>query len=141
MQDLDSVNGTFIRIREPHELEPADRFILGGQLFEFEADPATLIRIGGDGERAEEWVFGARIVIGREVGDIVFGDDPLMSGSHASISAGADGNAVLEDDSSSNGVYVMLRRPHELEDGDFISAGKQVMKFHQRAADPFKRVD
>ncbi|MDX1392804.1 MAG: FHA domain-containing protein [Gemmatimonadota bacterium] len=146
LEDLDSVNGTFLRIDGSHELEADDRVMLGSQLFEFRASPApTLVHLDADGEPGETHELGdGETAIGREEGDLVFGDDPLMSGLHARIrvedSAG-DAAVVIRDERSRNGIYVLARGPHELSDGAQFTVGKQVVRFELRhPPDPLKRV-
>ena len=35
VEDLDSLNGTFVQLSEDHELRPGDQILIGGQIFEF----------------------------------------------------------------------------------------------------------
>jgi pSer/pThr/pTyr-binding forkhead associated (FHA) protein len=70
---------------------------------------------------------GQRIVLGRTEGDLLF-DDPQLAARHARIvTSGAD--RVLVPLDNRNGVYVRLRAPRELGDGDYFLVGKQVLQF------------
>lgn len=108
-----------------------------------------LLHIDAGGEKGRSFPLRVgRTVIGRSEGDLVFSDDPLLSGTHASIhvetveeSGSPELRCVLRDENSSNGVYVRIRGPQTLHDGDMIAVGKQVIRFETRhPAAPLKRV-
>jgi len=111
---------------------------------------ARLVRIDAGGERGTSIPLQiGRTVIGRTQGDPIFSEDPLLSGIHASIDVEevvqADGatvlRCVLRDEGSRNGVYLRIRGPQTLSDGDLIAVGKQVIRFRVRhPAAPLKRV-
>jgi pSer/pThr/pTyr-binding forkhead associated (FHA) protein len=65
--------------------------------------------------------------LGRTTGDLVFKDDPYMSGTHARIVA-QPGRFVLQDLHSRNGVYRRVRNEIELTDNDEFFMGEQL--FH-----------
>ena len=151
---LDTVNGVYIRLREPCELGPGDQFLLGKELMRFEPvkpedrDPPHLVEHGvrllGSAQR-EVWgrlreITGAGttrnvyhlsrpdLVLGREEGDVVFPDDEFMSRRHAVVHR--DGSrARLEDMNSSNGTYLRLRGEHRLVAGDVLRMGDQLLRF------------
>ena len=67
------------------------------------------------------------VVLGREVGDIVFRDDAFMSRRHAAVTW--DGKrAVVTDLGSSNGTFVRLAGPAPLEHGDHVRMGDQLLR-------------
>ena len=108
-----------------------------------------LVHIDAGGEKGTSFPLQVgRTVIGRTEGDLVFSDDPLLSGIHASIhvdiveeSGSSELRCVLRDEDSRNGVYVRIREPQTLHDGDLIAVGKQVIRFEARhPAAPLKRV-
>jgi pSer/pThr/pTyr-binding forkhead associated (FHA) protein len=70
---------------------------------------------------------GAQIDIGRTEGALTF-DDPHLAARHARLTLGPAGY-VLQDLGTRNGVYHRLRKPVDLEDGDHILIGKQVLQF------------
>jgi pSer/pThr/pTyr-binding forkhead associated (FHA) protein len=76
-------------------------------------------------------------IIGREVGDIVFTDDPFLSRRHAAIqvlgvtpgSRGQPRRFALVDLGSSNGTFVQLRDDIRLRNGDQFRIGQQLFRF------------
>jgi pSer/pThr/pTyr-binding forkhead associated (FHA) protein len=71
-------------------------------------------------------LLGDQIDVGRTEGDLLF-DDPHLANRHARISASLSGR-VLTPLESRNGIYVRLRGPIDLQDGDQILVGKQVLR-------------
>jgi pSer/pThr/pTyr-binding forkhead associated (FHA) protein len=72
-------------------------------------------------------LLGDQIDIGRTEGDLLF-EDPHLAPRHARVVASLTGR-VLTPLESRNGVYVRLRGPIDLQDGDHLLVGKQVLKF------------
>jgi pSer/pThr/pTyr-binding forkhead associated (FHA) protein len=72
-------------------------------------------------------LLGDQIDIGRTEGDLLF-EDPHLAPRHARISASLTGR-VLTPLEARNGVYVRLRGSVDLQDGDHILIGKQVLRF------------
>jgi pSer/pThr/pTyr-binding forkhead associated (FHA) protein len=70
---------------------------------------------------------GDQIDIGRTEGDLLF-DDPHLASRHARIVASLSGR-VMSPLESRNGIYVRLRGPVDLQDGDYVLLGKQVLMF------------
>ena len=66
--------------------------------------------------------------MGRTEGDVVLKEDPYLSDRHARLAI-SGGNVVLRDLDSVNGIYVRLRHPYTLTDGDMILIGQQVLRF------------
>ncbi len=86
----------------------------------------SILKDGSDGQAYP--VLGQQTDIGRVEGDVTLPDDPYLSPRHARIRA--QGNAfVLQDLASVNGVYVRLRDAHEIQDGESILLGQQVLRF------------
>jgi pSer/pThr/pTyr-binding forkhead associated (FHA) protein len=155
LKDLTSQNGSFIRQRQDSELSPGDVFLLGRELFRFvtqsleesakdqpvegtmvwsvpklQKGPLTskLEHIKLNGEVVAEFKLDkAETTLGRTTGDLVFKDDPYMSGTHARIVA-QPGRFLLQDLRSRNGVYRRVRSEIELIDGDEFFMGEQL--FH-----------
>ena len=72
-------------------------------------------------------LLGDQIDIGRTEGDLLF-EDPHLAPRHARIVASLTGR-VLTPLEARNGVYVRLRGAVDLQDGDHLLIGKQVLRF------------
>jgi pSer/pThr/pTyr-binding forkhead associated (FHA) protein/uncharacterized OB-fold protein len=150
VEDLGSVNGTFIRLKEPRKLALGDEFRVGRQLLRLEPlprpahgddhtgtrpwgtkDPGYRFRLsqllegGGLGE-----IFPLRDgenLLGREAGEVSFPGDRYVSARHARLEVGADG-VRLADAGSSNGTYVKIAGSTELAIGDQLLVGAQLLR-------------
>ncbi len=157
LKDQGSQNGTFIKQRQDTELSPGDVFLIGRELFRFKtqsldesqnqpasgqatqvlAGPpkltrgpvtAKLERIQLSGEVIEEYSLEKpETTLGRTHGELVFKNDPYMSGMHARIVA-QPGRFILQDLKSRNGVYRRIQGEIELRDGDEFFLGEHL--FH-----------
>ena len=155
LRDVNSQNGSFIRQRQDTELAPGDVFLLGRELFRFvtqsldeslakEQTEGTMVwsvprlqkgpltskleHIKLNGEVVAEFKLDKpETTLGRTTGDLLFKDDPYMSGTHARIVA-QPGRFILQDLRSRNGVYRRLRAEIPLADGDEFFMGEQL--FH-----------
>lgn len=157
LKDQGSQNGTYLKQRQDSELTPGDVFLLGRELFRFttqsldenpnqqvagkstqtqmgapklQRGPVTakLVRIQLSGEILEEFrLEKPEITIGRTNGDLVFKDDPYMSGTHARILA-QPGRFVLQDLKSRNGVYRRIQAEAELRNGDEFFLGEHLFR-------------
>ena len=149
VQDLGSVNGTFVRLREPRRLSVGDELRVGRQLLRLEPLPrpppaddhgarpwgtkdlgcrfrlSQLLEGGGLGE-----IFPLKDgenLLGREAGEVTFPGDRYVSARHARIAV--DGRDVtLADAGSSNGTYVKIAGPTELAIGDQLLVGAQLLR-------------
>jgi hypothetical protein len=72
-------------------------------------------------------LLGDQIDIGRTEGDLIF-EDPHLAPRHARIVASLTGR-VLTPLENRNGIYVRLRGSVDLQDGDHLLLGKQVLRF------------
>jgi pSer/pThr/pTyr-binding forkhead associated (FHA) protein len=89
---------------------------------------AKLILIKGDGMDGMSFHLKAeQHIVGRK-GQLMFPDDPFMSERHANFFY-RDGSLVVKDEGSQNGVYVRIRQPVVLEDGDTFVAGDHLFRF------------
>jgi len=155
LTDLESQYGTYIRQRQDSELIHGDVFLVGRELFRFttqsldeslnsasaggtmvwgvpklEKGPLTakLEQIKLTGEVVAEFKLDRpETRLGRTTGDLIFKDDPYMSGTHARIVA-QPGRFILQDLRSRNGIYRRVRHEAELSDGDEFFMGEQL--FH-----------
>ena len=153
IEDLDSLNGTFLRTREEVLLVPGDCFLAGRELLRFErfeqvvsnkarsadgtrymGSPSSggdykLVQIGVGNITQNVYCLSENgAVFGRETGDIVFNKHRFMSGRHAQIYPGEDGNFYLLDLNSSNGTWMKLNKKTQLYHGDLIFLGQQLFR-------------
>ncbi|MHB8654028.1 MAG: FHA domain-containing protein [Terriglobia bacterium] len=153
LKDHGSPNGTFVKLRQDTELTPGDVFLLGRELFRLTTQrldesmtgegtikmsgapslqpgpiTAKLEHIQLTGELVEEFSLDKpETAIGRTSGDLIFKDDPYMSGMHARIVA-QPGRFILQDLKSRNGVYRRIRDEIELRDADEFFLGEQLFR-------------
>jgi pSer/pThr/pTyr-binding forkhead associated (FHA) protein len=149
VEDLGSVNGTYLRLREPRRLAVGDAFRVGRQLLRLEPLPRPR---GGDGLGVLPWgakdpgyrfrlsqlleggglgeIFPLREgenVLGREAGEVTFPTDRYVSARHARIAVSA-GEVTLADAGSSNGTYVKIAGSADLAPGDQLLIGSQLLR-------------
>jgi len=156
LRDLDSVNGVYIRLREPADLASGDMILLGQQVLRFELlaeaelplGPATqhgvmvfgtpevqriarLVQYTTEGVgRDVHYLYRDETVIGREQGDLVFTDDPFMSRRHAAVTIDrASRRFVLRDLGSSNGTALRFRGERQLSHGDQFRVGRHLFRY------------
>jgi pSer/pThr/pTyr-binding forkhead associated (FHA) protein len=153
LKDLGSTNGTFVKLRQDTELSAGDIFLLGREIFRFatqklddsleanstlrmvgapslQAGPITakLEHIQLTGELIKEYSLDKpETTIGRTTGDMVFKNDPYMSGTHARVVA-QPGRFILQDLKSRNGVYRKIRDDLELQNLDEFFLGEQLFR-------------
>jgi len=146
--DLGSVNGTYLRIRAPRRLAVGEEIRIGRQLLRLEplprpaedergvrpwggADPGYRLRLaqllegGGLGE-----IFPLREGengVGRDAGEVTFPGDRYVSARHARVDV-FSGAVTLTDVGSSNGTFVKLLGPADLEPGDQLLVGGQLLR-------------
>jgi pSer/pThr/pTyr-binding forkhead associated (FHA) protein len=151
---LETRNGVYVRLRQPVELYDGDLFLLGKQVLRFEIPfevektvrPAVehgVVLFGtpvkpawgrlrqltaGGTTRDMYHLTRAEVVLGREQGDIVFGDDEFLSRRHAQIQI-RNNRVTLTDLGSSNGTFVRLRGQHLLSPGELIRIGDELLRF------------
>lgn len=156
VRDLESINGVYMRIREPVDLADGDMLLLGQQVIRFELlddgeqplGPAmqngvllfgtpevpriarlTQYTTEGVG-RDVHYLYRDETVVGRENGDIVFTDDPFMSRRHAAISVDRNTRRfVIRDLGSSNGSAIRFFGEKRLNHGDQIRVGRHLFRF------------
>jgi pSer/pThr/pTyr-binding forkhead associated (FHA) protein len=160
LKDLDSLNGIYVRIREPVDIGDGDMLLLGQQVLRFELLSDTELPLGpamqhgvmvfGTPEvqriarlvqyttegvgRDVHYLYRDETVIGREQGDLVFTDDPFMSRRHAAITIDrASRRFVLRDLGSSNGTAVRFRGERVLRPGDQFRVGRHLFRFEAAA--------
>lgn len=153
IEDLYSLNGTYIKLRSEIRLTPGDTFLMGRQVLRLEkldtqitpkaragdgtrymgSPPPTghfkLIQVGIGGALQNVYCLNdTGALIGREKGNIIFPHDKFMSGRHAQIFAKEDGHYYLLDVGSSNGTWIKIWERRELTPGDFVFLGQQLFR-------------
>lgn len=89
---------------------------------------AKLAHIQLSGEVVQEYNLDRpETTIGRVNGDLVFENDPYMSGTHGRITV-QPGRFILQDLKSRNGVYRRIRNEMELKDTDEFFLGEQLFR-------------
>jgi len=149
IEDLGSVNGTFVRLKEPRRISVGEEIRVGRQLLRLEplprparpddhgvrpwgtVDPGYRFRLsqllegGGLGE-----IFPLRDgenLVGRDAGDVTFPADRYVSARHARLEVrGAE--IALSDAGSSNGTFVKISGPTDLAPGDQLLVGGQLLR-------------
>jgi pSer/pThr/pTyr-binding forkhead associated (FHA) protein len=149
VEDLASVNGTFLRLRAPRRLSPGDELRLGRQLLRLEPVPPPA---PGGGAAARPWGSGdagrrfrlsqllegggtgdvfllrdGENAIGRDAGEVTFPSDRYVSARHARVTV-AGGEVTLADAGSSNGTFVRIAGAAELAAGDQLLVGAQLLR-------------
>lgn len=155
LDDDGSVNGVFIKLKQPIELQDGDRFLVGEQLLRFELRSSYLPSAHapkGDGETlfygcpAEEKLYfrlihlmrtgqegiihyatSPSVNLGREQCDLSFPFDRHISGRHARVYQEGS-RFFLQDIGSKNGTFFRIPRPYELKHGDYFFVGQQLMR-------------
>lgn len=153
IEDLKSLNGTFLRIRDTVPLRDGACFLMGRQVLRLErlgyqidakarsADGTRhmgspmptgkhrLVQVGIGGVTQNVYCIGANgAVLGREQGEITFLNDKFMSAKHARLLMDNSGAVTLSDLNSSNGTWLRLVGRHRLEDDDFVFLGQQLFR-------------
>jgi pSer/pThr/pTyr-binding forkhead associated (FHA) protein len=156
LRDLGSVNGAYVRLREPLELGPHEMFLIGQQVLRFDLLPEGERRVGAakqqgvmvfgtpdlprlarvsqyttEGlERDVYYLYRDETVFGREQADVVYAEDPFLSRRHAAITMDRQRlRFVLRDLGSSNGTAVRCSSEHTLQHGDQFRLGRHLFRF------------
>jgi len=157
--DRGSLNGVFVRLGGSVPLTSGDLLLVGLGVLRFEiveesernlapqtrndtrvfgtpASPryARLTTQTVEGVARDRYYLArAETVLGREVGDIVFTDDPFMSRRHAAIRRDPNTNKfTIRDLGSSNGTFIALRDEHTLSPGDHVRIGQHLFRLDVR---------
>ena len=156
LRDLGTMNGIYVRLREPIDLVNGDMFLIGQQVLRFEVLPEAERRVGPakqhgvmvfgtpelprlarvaqlttEGlERDIYYLYRDETVFGREQADIVFAEDPFLSRRHAAIVMDRDHmRFTLRDLGSSNGSALRCRGERALRHGDQFRLGRHLFRF------------
>jgi class 3 adenylate cyclase/pSer/pThr/pTyr-binding forkhead associated (FHA) protein len=88
----------------------------------------SLAKVRHDGSLEKGFVLDKPGVTAGHHGDIVIAGDPQVAPQHARFTQLVD-QVFVEDLGSPQGVYLRLRKPHRLSDGDIAQFGQQKMRF------------
>jgi pSer/pThr/pTyr-binding forkhead associated (FHA) protein len=149
VEDLGSVNGTFLRLKAPHRLTIGEEIRLGRQLLRLEPLPRAAAPSEGAPRAWGSPDVGARLRltqlldgggagevfplkpgengVGREAGDVTFPGDRYVSARHARIEVD-DKTVTLTDLGSSNGTFVKVAGTTEIGPGDQLLIGTQLLR-------------
>jgi pSer/pThr/pTyr-binding forkhead associated (FHA) protein len=152
VKDLGTVNGVFVRIKSPVQLEHGDFFLVGEQLLRLDSEgfsdggpdaagtysyssprPDGRFRVvqqlAGGGEGKVISAQGAALTMGRESNTLNFPDDRFISGRHARLDAASDSHhVILTDTGSRNGTFIRTKGALELFHGDYLFVGQQLLR-------------
>ncbi|MCB9520117.1 MAG: FHA domain-containing protein [Myxococcales bacterium] len=91
--------------------------------------PAALVMVNPDGSAGDVHDLAAgENLIGRSCGDHIFERDPYLSPEHASFVVSSD-SVKITDLNSLNGVYYRITEVTELQHGDYIRVGHELLRF------------
>jgi len=115
----------------PSSASPKKTLVFGAP--EVEAAPQVgvrfaVVRVSPDGSLGERFPLDRPGLIAGQKGQIVIADDPLVAPEHARFTQLGDG-VYVEDLSSLPGVYLWVREPCRLKDGDVLKIGRQCLRF------------
>lgn len=144
VDDIGGGSGVFARVKAERQVHLGQEIRCGRQrLVLEEIPPAPTPRVWGSPDpgcrvRLVQLLDGGRRgdafplregenLIGREAGDITFPGDGFVSGRHAVLRVQAD-RMTLRDVGSSNGTFVRLDQPTNLENGDQLLMGRHLLK-------------
>jgi pSer/pThr/pTyr-binding forkhead associated (FHA) protein len=150
VEDLGTMNGTFVRLREPRRISLGEEFRVGRQLLRLEAlaprpelagdaggrawgtpDPGFRLRVAQlleDGGTGDVFPLGeGESLVGREAGELTFPTDRYVSARHARLEV-RGGAVTLADAGSSNGTFVRVLGRVELSPGDQLLVGRQLLR-------------
>lgn len=152
VQDIESTNGVFLRIKKPTPLKDADYLLVGEQLLRLRHHPFTdgapnadgtyyygsprppgefqvVQCLAGGGEGRIVTAENGALSMGRESNTMNFPDDRFISGHHARLDAASDSdNVMLTDTGSRNGTFVRINTATELFHGDYLFVGQQLLR-------------
>jgi pSer/pThr/pTyr-binding forkhead associated (FHA) protein len=155
LRDENSLNGTYLRIRDKAKLAPGDTFLAGDQLFRVEPMP----KINEETDSTGTYFYGSptptsayrivqvlegnrpgmtlcprssRATIGRQGCDMNVLGDPFLSEEHCSVERDADGFS-LTDLGSKNGTFIRLKGEKAVSHSDYFIVGRRLLRVELNA--------
>ncbi|MBN2802524.1 MAG: FHA domain-containing protein [Deltaproteobacteria bacterium] len=96
---------------------------------------AKLILVKGEGVDGMSYHLNStEHLAGRSQGEILFGEDHWLSPAHATFLYNDEGNLVIRDESSLNGVFIGLSEPLQISPGTVFMAGEQIFRVEEMAS-------
>jgi pSer/pThr/pTyr-binding forkhead associated (FHA) protein len=105
----------------------APKTMFFGALQQQAVAPRLVVIKGEGGDGVTYHLTGTTHVVGRSQGDITFSEDVFLSPEHAKFSV-QNGRLFVQDLSNNNGVFVRIKRPTPLDDGDSFLVGEQLLR-------------
>jgi len=102
-----------------------------GALQQQSVAPRLVVIKGEGGDGVTYHLSGTTHLVGRTRGDITFAEDVFLSHEHAKFSA-QDGRLFVQDVSQTNGVFLRIKRPVPLDDGDSFLVGEQLLELDSK---------
>ena len=102
-----------------------------------EPGQARLVVIRGDQEGMDGVNYALQSdqhIAGREQEEILFPDDTWLSPRHANFMYEGD-KLIVKDEGSTNGIYLRIRQPTELQPGDNFLCGDQLFRLEETLPD------
>lgn len=96
----------------------------------------ALARVRHDGSLEHTQPLDRPGIVAGQKGEIPLTGDPLVAAQHVRFTQLGD-QVFVEDMGSPRGVYMRIRSPHPLEEGDMFQIGEQLMRFHGAAHVPY----
>lgn len=151
LKDVESLNGTFLRLREAQRVVDGTVFSCGRHVFrvdvcsaqsEFEQEDGTLLYVSPNRrpklqvvEILEGGKLGAvassssgELTIGRESCDLSIANDGHLSRRHCRLSLERDGRVLIADLASKNGTFLRINGEMRLQHGDYVSIGSELLR-------------
>ena len=156
VQDLGSLNGVYLEIRDRVRIKHRDLVLMGQQVLRFEVlqdyekglgpvsengvllygTPVTdvsarLCVVTTEGVvRDIHHLNGSELRVGRDEGEVRVSDDPFLSGLHAKVGREREtGEFYVEDLGSSNGTLKRIGAPETLHNGQRFRVGRSLFRF------------
>ena len=107
--------------------KPAAKTMFFGALQQQAVIPRLVVIKGEGGDGVTYHLSGTTHIVGRSSGDIRFSEDLFLSPEHA-LFATQDGKLVVKDMGSANGIFLRIKSPVTLTDGDCFLVGEQLLR-------------
>ncbi|NVB42087.1 FHA domain-containing protein [Pseudenhygromyxa sp. WMMC2535] len=111
--------------------KPAAKTMFFGALQQQAVTPRLVVIKGEGGDGVTYHLSGTSHLVGRSEGDISFAEDVFLSPEHAKFTV-QDGRLFVQDLSNNNGVFVRIKRPVLLDNGDSFLLGEQLLHIDSR---------
>jgi pSer/pThr/pTyr-binding forkhead associated (FHA) protein len=97
--------------------------------------PRLVVIKGEGGDGLTFHLSGTNHTVGRETGDILFSEDQFLDPEHARFTV-QGGRLFVKGLESANGIFVRIKSPAPLDDGDCFLVGEQLLKLDSEELPP-----